>query len=599
MVAIILMKRVGILENLFYKGTYSEVLKQSVDSPKWSQALEDIPFVVGALSFTGRLEEAEILFQKIKVEKSLIIARFFLGVGYTRLSHYTLAQKIFAENLRSTRSKKTSDIELFFIYQGLSFFRFFSGKLKIAERSSKLAFQYANKADYLYGKVLSTDIRAHILIQLGEISRGLKLFSNVESLCEHLDNSSLPKAISISEVTYKARFGLSSLESLQDAIKNLDPGDNYSFANLLLEYSRQLALRGNSDAAYKALDEASRIIFSNQNRRQEVALNLRYAQLMYLSGDFSRGLNAVRAAKRALDTSMDSILEVEALGMEYKFFLNLEMKKECEELLPKLECLSKRFGNNMQIRMFSRYQGGEAQGVRKGEDIIGDLMDQIYKDPEGAISLIAKSEYSGLLYEVLPIEKNSSVLYLDLQPGTLTLFDRGNVIHNVGLTPLLRKIILSLAKGVTEKGSLVSQVWGYKYDPLRHDSIVYNSIVQLRKLLGSRAHWLVTSESGYGLQMGVEIRSHTKIVNTTYKPALSLDFIEDSASLNFRQIKILQFLKKNESIDVQKCKKLFNVSDITASRDLSALTRMNSVARIGKGRAIQYVLPEKLLRSEL
>jgi hypothetical protein len=593
------MKRVGILENLFYKGTYSEVLTQSVDSPNWSQAQEDIPFVVGALSFTGRIEEAEIFIQKIIVQRALVIARFFLGVGYTRLSRYPLAQKVFAENFRATRRKKTSDMELFFSYQGLSFFRFFSGRLKLAERSSKLAFQYANKADYLYGKVLSTDVRAHILIQLGEVSRGIKLLSNLKSLCEHLDNSSLPKAILISEVTYKSRFGLGSIESLQGAIKNLDPGDNYSFANLLLEHSRQLAIRGNIDAAYKSLDEASRIIYSNQNRRQEVVLNLRYAQLMYLSGDFSRGLNAVRAAKRALDTNMDSILEVEALGMEYKFFLNLGMKKGCEELLPKLEYLSKRFGNNIQIRIYSRNQSGETHGLRKGEDLIGDLMDQICQDPESAISLISKSEYYGLFYEVLLVEKGSSVLYLDLQPGTLTLFDRGNVIHKMGLTPLLKKIILCLAKGVTEKGSLVSQVWGYKYDPLRHDSIVYNSMVQLRKLLGNRAHWLVTSEGGYGLQAGIIIKSHSKVVDTSHKPVLSPDIMADSASLNLRQIKILQFLKKNECIDVQKCKKLFNVSDITASRDLSALTKMNTIARIGKGRATQYMLLENLSRSEL
>lgn len=552
------------LENLFYKGTYSEVLNRSVDASTWKQVHEDIPFVVGALSFTGRLEEAELLIKKIqKHKKSLIIARFFLGIGLTRLSQYERAQKIFNDNFKL--KNKTSDIELFFIYQGLAFYEFFSGQLDAAEKSSKLAFEYANNADYLYGKVLSTDIRAHILVQIGEISRGLKLFSSGQSLCKHLGNSSLTRALYISEAIYKTRFGWeTNLNTLQDAIEKLNPGDNYSHANLLLELARQQSIRGESDKAYESLDKASRFIYSNQNHRQEVALNLRYAYLMYLSGDYDRGLNALRSARRALHPEIDPVLELEVLDLEQRLALALGIKKENEVVnyLPK---------------------------TRAGEDLIKDLMDLIREDPEQGMEAILKSKNFAFLYELLNINKKSSIMYLDLEPGSITLFHKGNVSHRVGLTPLLRKFLICLSDGVMEKEDLVSKVWGYKYDSLRHDSIVYSSMVALRKLLGEYSHWIITTESGYQWATGIEIKSLKKEKAVISNTAPSL---EASSSMNFRQIKILQFLKKNESIDVQKCKKLFNVSDITASRDLSALTRYNSIARIGKGRAIQYVLAD-------
>ncbi|MES2767929.1 MAG: hypothetical protein V4596_02185 [Bdellovibrionota bacterium] len=241
------------LESLFYKGTYSEVLRLSVDAAQWSSTLDDIPFVVGALSFTGRLEEAELLIKKLQKQKKLkplIIARFFLGIGLTRLSEYSKAQKVFEENFNAKNKK--SDLELFFIYQGMSFFEFFSGQLDAAEKSSKLSFEHADNAKYLYGKVLSSDIRAHILINLGEISRGLKLLTSVRQLSEQLGNSSLPKAIYISETIYKARFGLEpNLKELLHAIQNVNPGDNYSHANLLLEYSRQLLF---AEKAIKLID---------------------------------------------------------------------------------------------------------------------------------------------------------------------------------------------------------------------------------------------------------------------------------------------------------------------------------------------------------
>ncbi|MES2767928.1 MAG: DeoR family transcriptional regulator [Bdellovibrionota bacterium] len=318
---------------------------------------------------------------------------------------------------------------------------------------------------------------------------------------------------------------------------------------------------------------------------------------MFLSGDYSRALNALSSAKRALRPGVDHLLEVETMGLEFKLFSNLYMKKECEVLFPKLQKLSKKFGNTYQIRFLNRDENKIASSaVRAGEDLLGDLYDQIRAEPENAINSILKTDYHAFLYDLLPLSREASVIYLDLEPGTLTLFQRGNVNHTDGLTPQLRKIILCLSEGKEmDKEELITRVWGYKYDPLRHDNIVYSAMTLLRKLLGEKSSWLVTTESGYKWLAGVEIKSHLTNEAQNIEAIIPKKLDVNFNTLNFRQMKILQFLKNNESIDVQKCKKLFNVSDITASRDLSSLTRSNSLIRVGKGRAIRYVLVDNRL----
>ena len=63
-----------------------------------------------------------------------------------------------------------------------------------------------------------------------------------------------------------------------------------------------------------------------------------------------------------------------------------------------------------------------------------------------------------------------------------------------------------------------------------------------------------------------------------------------TANLNSRQQKILRFLAQNEFIDTPKCQEIFETSEVTASRDLSALLRLSLIDRIGKGRATKYAL---------
>lgn len=62
------------------------------------------------------------------------------------------------------------------------------------------------------------------------------------------------------------------------------------------------------------------------------------------------------------------------------------------------------------------------------------------------------------------------------------------------------------------------------------------------------------------------------------------------SGLNYRQIQILRLLESQEFLDVQAVRAKFDVSEITACRDLSDLFRKKRVARVGRARATKYRL---------
>ncbi|RYZ91541.1 MAG: hypothetical protein EOP06_06845, partial [Proteobacteria bacterium] len=114
------------LRELFYLGRYADLLRASVDAHQWRSKLEEIPYVIGALSFSSRMEEAELLARSLNQSgnvSEVIQARFFLGIGHTRLSDYKAATLHFAANLRLAQERRNVGLDIFYIFQGISFYR--------------------------------------------------------------------------------------------------------------------------------------------------------------------------------------------------------------------------------------------------------------------------------------------------------------------------------------------------------------------------------------------------------------------------------------------------------------------------------------------
>lgn len=583
------------LEELFFRGDYAQVLKLTVDSPRGRKlSLEELGIVIGALSFVGRVREGEILYANHESGMSRerkIQCRFFLGIGYTRVSDYAKARACFGANIREADSKVSSHSK-FYASQGLGFYRYFCGRFDAALKAAERAFEAAVSADFLYGKVLSSDLSGHLLVQTRNVDLGLKRLTQAKELSLALANTTIAGAIDISSLCYEAQFGLDSrkiLGRLRKKIRDTDDRDTYSRASLLLELARQLSIRGNIPDADAALEQASRLIYVNQHRRQQATLNLRYAYSSHLAGDGFRALGFVQAAKRILDPAVDSALELAAGGLELKITSQLGICPQKETLTEKIDRMSRRFGGSINRRILSR--AGEFAGDR-----IGDLRDRMNSEPQAAIVDVLRSGYLAFLYELLPIPPSKQIIYVDLAPDSLALFDRGNVEFGDGLTPLLRSVVAKLMAGPQSKEQLIESIWGYKYHPLRHDPLVYTTLTSLRKLLGSRHSWIETTENGYRLSSQVEVvfkeereASESRRSAAAAAPAPGP---RNSSQLNYRQLKLLDGIHPEEFIHVKSYGKRFKISEITACRDLAILSRLGLMVKVGRARATRYMLPK-------
>jgi hypothetical protein len=212
-------------------------------------------------------------------------------------------------------------------------------------------------------------------------------------------------------------------------------------------------------------------------------------------------------------------------------------------------------------------------------DRLGEMMDE--KDEERVLS----SGLLLLLYELKGLPWDQQIFWSDLTPGVSVVFDRGRVHTVTGLTPLLRKTLSALLQGHGRKDALITQVWGYEYDPQRHDSLIYNTETGLRKILGPSAHWIETTEAGYRMASGIQLRTE-EIRREKFSGATTAL----APGLNHRQLTFLKKVKPGEFVHVRSYQKLFHVAEITACRDLASLHREGYVLRVGRARATRYTV---------
>lgn len=565
------------LERQLFQGRYQELLASRPEKLTG----ENVPLVLGALSFTGRMDEALPLFalhEKHFNREQRITAKFFLALGLIRTSEYAHARQLIAQNLLALRQRPSARSR-FYIHQGLAFYRYFCGRWDAGLRVATKAFEAALEDGFSYGKILASDLRGHLLVQVHNVDEGLKFLTDAAEMARKLGNGAVADAAEISVLTYEAQYGLrpkSIVQKLKAKLKSRQASDTYSRASLLLELSRQLMLRGQLLEVRPYLDEASRLIYMFKNRRQEALLNLRWGYLSLISGEPYRALSFTQAAERCLDLQVDRSLELAALGLQHKIVSQLGIQERVTSLELELTRKSKLFGGMVHRRMLHRLRPQTLSG--KG-DRLGDVIDR--HDAEDILS-------TGLLlflYEKKNVRWDQKTFWPDVVPGVSVVFDQGRVHSVTGLTPLMRKTLTALLQGHGRKDELITHVWGYEYDPQRHDALVYNTVTGLRKILGPSAHWIETTEAGYRMASGIELRTEELRPEKFSGATTSL-----APGLNHRQLTFLKKLKPGEFIHVRSYQKLFHVAEITACRDLASLHREGYVLRVGRARATRYTV---------
>jgi hypothetical protein len=624
------------LESFLAAGRYNEILAETIDSPVFVAELPSIPWIIGALSFLGRTAEAEGLFASYEnklASSDLIVARFFYALAVCRERRTKAARQLFLQNLKQGTSwinatdASQGEIEKirFYMYQGLAFYRYTTGYFRQANFWVLKSLKAATGGNYAYGAALAHELFGHVQLQLGQIRAGLKSLEISSAKAQKLGQGALTQTFEAAKRLYRATYGLSHADQivtdLNDALFKCRYEDSYTKASLFVHLAKIMTLKGDLKEASKLLDKASPLVYQVDNPYLETIYNLGLATVQMQRGSYSVALSIARnAAQRAQErTHIPSVIK--SLGLQAIILEKLGMHRERTGILSTLRGLSSKTGGYIARRILAR-QEYQVSEFRRGEDPLGDLIDDIQMRNPGAIEDIFATGWIGLLRSALGIDPEQMLIVFDLEPGAMTIFANGHVEHKKeGYSHLIRKLLCTLANaGDVTKDELTAKLWGQNYNPLRHDALIYGLIARTRKLLGPFSSWIEVSEVGYRLQESVKVKNglvsfrqigdnsgfEPSHVTPTESTNVSLsqaevtvesnqkDVDENSrlsvimAHLNIRQIEVLKWTDSGEKIQPKDLIARLKVSDATATRDLSKLVELGAIQRCGSGRATFY-----------
>jgi hypothetical protein len=624
------------LESLQAAGRYNEILAETIDSPVFVSDLPSIPWIVGALSFLGRTAEAEGLFESYEnklATPDAIVARFFYALAVCRERRTKAARQLFLKNLKqgsdwlktSSADQNENEKLQFYIFQGLAFYRYTTGYFRQANFWVLKSVKAATAGNYAYGAALAHELFGHVQLQLGQIRAGLKSLEISAAKAQKLGQGALAQTFDAAKRLYRATYGLTHADQivteLNDALFKCRYEDSYTKASLYVHLAKIMTLKGDLKEASKLLDKASPLVYQVDNPYLETIYNLGLATVQMQRGSYSVALSIARiASQRAQErTHIPSVIK--SLGLQAIILEKLGMHRERTGIFSTLRVLSFKTGGYVARRILAR-QEYQVSEFRRGEDPLGDLIDDIQMRHPGAIEDIFATGWIGLLRNALNIDPEQMLIVFDLEPGSLTIFSNGHVEHKKeGCSPLIRKLLCTLANaGDLTKDELTAKLWGQNYNPLRHDALIYGLIARTRKLLGQFSNWIEVSEVGYCLLESVKVKNglvsfrqigdqtgHDTDHDTAMDYALTSAPLPDAtlandqkdadensrlsvimAHLNIRQIEVLKWTDSGEKIQPKDLIARLKVSDATATRDLSKLVELGAIQRCGSGRATFY-----------
>lgn len=522
--------------------------------------------LIGALAFLGRLESALEVWQVVQKRLNCAErarARFMLSLAATRVSKFKLAKRILKESLSDLGSKKYPDI-----WQGLGIYNYYLGDFTKAIRFARQARISALQRNDRYILAFATDLYGHALAQNGRRMAGIHWLKQARLIS--LDESQ-SDPISSEQLIYEAEAGLKPSTIVEDlqSMMSIESENSYTKANLTIELARQLSWRGKWTEARDALEAIAPVIFGFENRRQEALLQIRLAELSLLQSESFSTLHFLQSARRCLNRVADRVFERQVLELEKQVQQKLLKKQPPSAILERLVQLERELPKaNRAI----------------GEDPFADLMDLRERDPDRASEEFLRLGYLGLWAETKGFRADENVFWLSENGAWIAVSRDGVEMGTNPMTVSSQKLLKKLASGICSKEALIRDVWGYEYDPLRHDTLIYSGLNTLRRSLGSKASWLQTHDTGWSFQ-GLR-QQQTQVLPL---PTVDRSNTDTALELNWRQHKAVQLLPKLEKWTMSSYRKQFAVSTMTAWRDLDGLVKSGYVDRVGNGRLTAYL----------
>ena len=591
---------------LFFAGRYAELIAATYDG-SGEIAPADVGFVVGALSFVDRVDDARAAFEVWRSRagatpdpRTLAAGRFFLGLAWARAGYFDRSRALLVTEAFRARHDPDPWVRAL-VFQGLACQCYFTGRYPGAAANALRTLQAAHEAKFAYGVMLGTDMRGHSLLEMGQLQRGIALLEHANKQARQLGLTNNAYAVDTSIASYVPRF-VPHQEALDrlEALLRRGGHDSYTQRGLLAEAAVQRALRGHRSAAIEAIDAADRDALRGDTRRGKlVSLLARLSVIRWQLGPASCRELIDQASE--LVEPRDVAFRAELLGFEILVSRTEGDTSREQRALDQLRTLWRTTHH-----FYAKAALGQFDSVRRAsafdEDALTPILRAVTLHDPSALSRIVSLGLLGVIPELLGLTPGRRMILIPSE-DLLLLEDHGDVIvrhRPPRWCPVLLRI---LASGDSSKEKIVAGLWGLRaYHPELHDPPVRTTIHRLRTFLQPHASWIEVSDAGYRTTVPVHLVSGPEVHATEAAPLWdegevpvleprreSLAPRTTTADRGPKQ-RIYERLDDLEQASVPELARALELSNSTVLRALRALVDERRVESVGFARATRYRL---------
>lgn len=589
------------LAKRFYAGRYAEIVTDSYDRGHSDDV--DLAFVVGALTFLDRVDEA------IGVHAAWIArvgpaadprtsaaCRFLFGLAYARAGYFAKSARLLVAEAFRARHEADPWIRAL-VFQGLACQCYFTGRYPAAARLALRAQQAAHEAAFVYVQMLATDMRGHALVQMGQLQRGIATLEQANRQAIRLGLTNNAFAVDASIATYVTRF-VPHAEALErvEALLRRRSHDSYSRRALLTEAAVQRALRGRRSEALDALEAADQDALRGDTRRGKVVSFLARMWVTRWQHGPAACAELVEQGKALIETR-DVAFRAELLGFQ---ILVARAKRDGDEesrAIDELRSIWKRthhaYAHGL-LRQFDPDRGNAAFD----EDALSPILRAVVLRDQTALSRVLSLGLLGAVPELLGLSPGRRIILIPAE-DLLLLEDHGDIVARHRPPRWCPVLLRILASGEGTKERIVEGLWGLRtYHPELHDPPVRTTIHRLRTFLQPHPNWIEVGETGYRTTVPLHLvtSSEAPLADTaplwdegvvpSLEPARPVASL--SASAAGPELVVFQRLVELEHANVPQLARSLELSPSTVLRALRVLVAERRVERLGFARATRY-----------
>lgn len=582
----------------FFAGRYAKVAAETFDGSATRD--EDVGFAVGALTFLGRVGDAQSCFDGWRERggtdaRTHAAARFFLGVAYARAGDFDRSRGRLVDGARA-RIRASDAWARAFVFQGLAVHRYFTGRYRAAARHALRALRAAFGAGFAYAQMLSTDLRGHALVQLGQLHAGTALLEQAKSYAERVGFELNAHAVACSIAIYNAKFklaasGLGDLEALLVRRGH----DSYSERMVRTELAIQYALRGRSTDAVRELERADADALRVDARRAKVASLLARLHVTRFR-DGARACADILDDVAALTETGDVAFRAELLAMQVQVARSLGDGERTERAAAALRRFLVRTPHH--VAASAIHSAGASPSRLFAEDEVSPVLALAAShDPRELPRLLALGVL-GPVPEMLGLAPARRVMFL-ARENTVVVEDRGDLWARTSPPRWLAPLLRALAGGGASKEAIVAELWGIRrYHPERHDGLVRTTIHRLRAYLEPRGEWVVVTETGYAVDAEILFVGRAAHVEREELQYLDASFADDpmdapspftASTASATDDRVLARIGGGATSAPELALAL-GVSESSVLRALRRLVKAKRIVRRGAARATRYLI---------